>query len=67
MEQVFWDEEKSVIGERNSITTWYRVDPKFREFVKSVKKKYQIIGMIYDDDELNIGFIIKNHDGSEPE
>jgi len=58
MQDIYWD-DNAPIGQENKETTWFRVSPQFRDFYKLVKEKDEILGVIIDDKELNIGFIVQ--------
>lgn len=58
MEQIFWGDEAEREKECRE-TTWYRVTPHFRDFIQKIRQKFNILGIILDDEELNIGFIVE--------
>jgi len=60
MEQIFWSDDAE-IGKEYKETTWYRITPHFRDFIQKIRQKFNILGVILDE-ELNIGFIVEKRE-----
>lgn len=39
-------------------TAFYRIDPHFRDFLSKCQEKHAIIGLEWDGESLNLGFVL---------
>ena len=66
MQHVFWSEDAE-IGKTYELTTWFRVAPSFLSFLKKVSRQYKILGVVLDDEELNLGLIVERKSEEVPD